>query len=289
MKQLFAFCCCLAPFLVSAQANSDIYLFDLRMKAGEVVLSKPHNVTPRVGYDNQPFFHTTEPLLYYTAAADSGRTDLRLYNYKTQVSQAVTTTREREYSPTLTEDQQSLSCIIQRDNGQQDLGKYPLAGGPPTVLINNLKVGYHAWVDRTHLLLFVLAEPKSELHYHDLTTGRDSVLARDIGRSLNRIPNQPAMSFMQKTAEGKWLVQRFDTQTKAITTIAPGLEGAEYLTWTRNGLLLMSNGAQIYWRKPGADGSWQPATMKGPALALKQASRLAVNPANNKLAVVVSE
>jgi Tol biopolymer transport system component len=289
MKKLLALCCVLVPFLATAQPSTDIYLFDLSVKGGTVVLSKPRNVTPHPGYDNQPFFHPAKPVLYYAAAADSNRTDLRSYNYRKKASQPITATREREYSPTLTEDRQFLSCIIQRDNGNQDLGKYPVAGGAPTVLVNNLKVGYHAWIDRTRLLLFVLAGPESELHYHDLATGRDSLLARNIGRSLNRIPNQPAISFMQKTAEGKWLIQRFDTQTKAITTIAPGLEGSEYFAWTGNGLLLMSNGSQIFWRKPGPDGTWQPVTIKGSGPALKQASRLAVNSTNDKLAVVVSE
>ncbi|OGX83427.1 hypothetical protein BEN47_03830 [Hymenobacter lapidarius] len=289
MKKLIAFCCCLAPFLAAAQPNTDIYLFDLAVKGTKVVLSKPLNITPHVGYDNQPFFHPTQPLVYYTAVADSGRTDLRAYNYQSAQSQAITTTREREFSPTLTEDQQFLSCIIQRDNGNQDLGQYPLAGGPPTVLIDNLKVGYHAWIDRTRLLLFVLATPVNALHYHDLATGRDTVVARNIGRSIKRIPNQAAISFMQQTPEGTWLIQRFDTKTRAITTIAPGLAGSEDVAWTRNGLMLMSNGEQIYSRRPGARGTWQPVTIKGAPTALKKASRLAINAAADKLAVVVDE
>ncbi len=85
------------------------------------------------------------------------------------------------------------------------------------------------------------------------------------------------------------LVWRFDTQTQAITTLAPALEGSEDLASTRNGLLLMSNSDRIYCCKPGARGRWQLVTMKGAALPLKKASRLATNPANDRLAVVVSE
>lgn len=289
MKKLVAFCCCLLPILAAAQPSTDIHLFDLTVKGSKVVLSSPRNITPRAGYDNQPFFHATQPLVYYTAAADSGRTDLRSYNYQTNQDQSITATREREYSPTLTEDRQFLSCIIQRDNGKQDLGKYPLAGGAPTVLIDNLKVGYHAWIDRTRLLLFVLAAPLNELHYHDLATGRDTVVARNIGRSLKRIPGQDAISFLEKTPQGTWLIQRFDTKTRAISTITPGLEGSEDVAWTSNGVMLMSNGSEIYYRRPDARSTWQPVTVKGAPVPLKKASRLAINPANNKLAVVVEE
>ena len=293
MKLLVAVVLLLFPLLAAAQPaalpNTDIYLYDVAVKARTVVLSNPRNVTPRAGYDNQPFFHATQPVLYYAASAEGGRTDLRVYNYQTGASQPLTATPEREYSPTLTEDQQFLSCIIQRDNGQQDVGQYPVAGGAPTVLINTLKVGYHAWADPTHLVLIVLAGPTAELHYYDLATGRDTVLVRNSLRSPKRIPNQPAVSFLEKTPQGTWLIRRFDAQTKAITTLAPGLDGSEDLAWTRNGQMLMSNGERIYCRKPGARGRWQPVRMEGAVLTLKNASRLALNPANNRLAVVVKE
>ena len=289
MIKRIALGCCLTPFLVAAQPNTDIHLYNMAVKARTVVLSEPRNITPHPGYDNQPYFHPTQPVLYYTASAAGGRTDLWAYNYQTGQSQPLTATPEREYSPTLTDDQQFLSCIIQRDNGQQDLGQYPLAGGPATVLIDNLKVGYHVWINRSRLLVYVLATPANELHDHDLATGRDTVVARRIGRSLKRIPNQAAISFLEQTPEGQWLVRRFDTQTRAITTLAPALDGAEDVAWTRNGLMLMSNGDQIYCRKPGVRGRWQPVTMKSGAFPLKKATRLATNPANDRLAVVVNE
>lgn len=289
MKPLAAVAFLLFPLLAAAQPGTDIYLYDVALKAHTVVLSHPRNITPHVGYDNQPFFHPTLPVLYYAASAEGGRTDLRTYNYQTGTDYPVTATPEREYSPTLTEDGQFLSCIIQRDNGQQDLGQYPLAGGPATVLIDNLKVGYHAWIDRSRLLLYVLATPANELHDHDLATGRDTVVARNIGRSLKRIPGQAAVSFLEQTPQGPWLVRRYDTRTRAITTLAPALAGAVDLAWTRNGQLLMSNGEHLYCRRPGTRARWRPVRVQGAALPLKNASRLALNPANNRLAVVVSE
>ena len=274
----------------AAQPSTDIYLYEVVVKARTVVLSHPRNITPRAGYDNQPFFHPTQPLLYYTASAEGGRTDLRVYNYQTGASQALTATPEREYSPTLTDDQQALSCIIQRDNGQQDLGQYPLAGGPAKVLINTLKVGYHAWINSSRLLLYVLATPANELHDYDLATGHDTIVARNIGRSLKRIPNQEgALSFLEQTPAGPWLIRRYDPRTRTVSTLAPALAAAADLAWTGNGLLLMSDGERLYCRQPGARGRWRPLRIKGTALPLQKANRLALNPANNRLAVVVSE
>lgn len=288
MKRILLFWICLFPCLASAQVNTDVYLLDMSLKAGKVVLSNPRNITPHPGYDNQPFFHPTLPLLYFASTTADGRTDLKSYDYQTAQTQQLTTTSEREYSPTLTPDQQFLSCIIQRDNGQQDLGKYPLAGGAPTILLDTLKVGYHAWIDATHLLVYVLASPANELHYHDLATHRDTIIARNIGRSLKQIPGQNALSFMQQTPQGTWLIKRFDARTLAISTLAPALAGSEDVAWTRNGLMLMSNGEQIFSHRPSDQRGWQPVQTKGPVV-LNKASRLAINPTNNRLAVVVNE
>jgi hypothetical protein len=137
--------------------------------------------------------------------------------------------------------------------------------------------------------VYVLAEPTNELHYHDLATHRDTIIARNIGRSLKQIPKQSALSFMEKTPQGTWLIKRFDPRTMAITTLAPALENSEDLAWTSNGLMLMSNGTQIYACRPGSRQGWQPVRMDGVTPPLNKASRLAVNPANNRLAVVVSE
>lgn len=173
-----------AIFAVSAlraQSGSEILLFDLKVKKDKVTLSNPKNVTNHKGYDNQPSFHTDQPILYYSSFNDEGRADILSYNYKTGVTTAITKTSEREYSPTLTPDKSSLSCIIQRDNGAQNLGKYPVDGGEPSVIIDNMIVGYHAWADNSHLALFILGEPQT-LHYLRLPTKEDAVLAQNIGR-----------------------------------------------------------------------------------------------------------
>ena len=190
-----------ALFTVSAlfgQSGSEILLFDLKVIKNKITISNPKNVTNHNGYDNQPSFHSDLPILYYSSFDDEGRADILSYNYKTGVTTAITKTSEREYSPTLTPDKSSLSCIIQRDDGAQNLGKYPVDGGEPSVIIDNMTVGYHAWADNSHLALFILGEPHT-LHYLRLPTKEDTILAQNIGRSLHKIPGYRAISFIQKS------------------------------------------------------------------------------------------
>ena len=279
----------IAPFVAQAQVNTDILLMDMSGKKKEIILSNPRNITNHAGYDNQPHFHKSEPVVYYSSAQPDGKMDIRSYNLQTKQTTDFTATPENEFSPTLTPDGKYISCIIQRDNGKQDLGMYNLESKAVTVLIDNLTVGYHAWIDSKNLLLFILAEDGHELQHYNLDTKQNKVLSKGIGRSLHKIPGQQAMSFIDKADKDQWLIKRYDIRTGEITTIAPTLAGREDITWTQNGTILSSDGEKIYSYRPGKGKAWQEVKVKGQTDFMKGITRLAVNHSNNQLAVVVSE
>jgi hypothetical protein len=248
-------------------------------------VDRPQNITQHVGYDNQPFFHPTQPLLLYSSFNESGRAEIKSYHLLTQKTSLVTQTEEREYSPTVTPDLQHFSCIIQRDNGAQDLGKYPLAGGSAEVLIDHLTVGYHAWLDNSHLAMFVLGEPNT-LHLLRLPDRADTVIAQSIGRSLHRIPNEAAISFVQKADSG-WQIMKWNHSEKKLSSIAPCMPNREDLAWTPGGEIIMSDGEAFFiWR--AKERKWMPISMPT-AFKAKGITRLAVSADGKKLAVVVAE
>jgi hypothetical protein len=265
---------------------SEIYLFDLSVKKGKIAISNPVNITNHKGYDNQPFFHPGESLIYYSSFNDDGRADIRSYNYKTKTTQNITQTNEKEYSPSVTLDGHSISCIIQRDNGAQDLGKYPITGGEATVIIDNMTIGYHVWADNSHLGLFVLGDPNT-LHYLRLPTKKDTVIAQNIGRSLHKIPGQNGFSFIQKVTDTEWLIKRFDTHTMKITNIGPTIPGSQDLAWLPDGKILMSNGLKVFYMDPADGPSWNEINISGDTL--KGISRMAVSADGKKLALVALE
>lgn len=290
MKKIIFFAFFFSCLVSYGQAGSEIFLFDIKVTNGQVVLSNGSNITNHKGYDNQPFFHPSKPFIYYSSDNDSGRSDIKYKDYQKNKISNFTTTQEREYSPTVTPDGKFISCIIQRDNGAQDLGKYPVNGGKPVILINDLKVGYHAWADKSKLLLFVLIDSvTNNLHYYNLSTKTDTVIAVNPGRSLHKIPGQNAMSFIQKNAGKDWLIKRFDLKTGVISTIAPTLPGQESLVWLNNNIILMSSGANLFSYRVGTNNEWRPVIIEGDVALLKGLSRLATNTGNTKLAVVVSE
>jgi hypothetical protein len=271
-----------------AQTGSEIYLFDLKSKKGQVTISNPVNITHHKGYDNQPSFDADNTLIYYSSFNEDGRSDIKTYNYKKKETKSFTTTQEREYSPTLTPDKYFMSCIIQRDNNAQDLGKYPITGGTPDVIINNMIVGYHAWMDNSHLALFILGDPNT-LHLYQLPTKQDTILASNIGRSLHKIPGTQTFSFIQKTAEKDWLIKKVDLGTYKISTIAKTIPDHEDIAWTSDGLILSSDGEKLFVFNPGKDSSWREIEIKAGKEILKGVTRLAVSQKGDKLAVVVAE
>ncbi len=163
--------CCVLLVLLGhigqAQPATDIYLFNIKSKRSQVLLENPQNITIHPGYDNQPFFHPTEPLLYFAAANNEGRTDIIEFNLKSKTTRTITETYDREYSPTVTPDRKYLSCILQTDSGKQHLVRYPIEGGKADTLVNDLVVGYHAWLSENTLSMFVLPQP-SKLVIRDL-------------------------------------------------------------------------------------------------------------------------
>jgi hypothetical protein len=271
-----------------AQTGSEIYLFDLKSRKGQVTITNPVNITKHKGYDNQPSFDAENSLIYYSSINEDGRSDIKTYNYKRKEAKSFTTTSEREYSPTLTPDKSFISCIIQRDNSAQDLGKYPLGGGESEVIISSLIVGYHAWMDNSNLALFVLGDTTT-LHLYQLPTNKDIVLASDIGRSLHKIPGMRGLSFIQKTADKDWLIKKVDLNTKEISTITKTIPGREDITWTGDGLIISSDGESLFVFNPGKDLSWRKVEVKMGKEILKGVTRLAISQDGEKLAVVVAE
>jgi hypothetical protein len=276
----------LCSFFSFSQASSEIYLFDLKTKKEGLFLSNGKNITDHKGYDNQPFFHPDEPIIYYSSFNEEGRADIKSYNYKTGETKNITTTNEREYSPTVTPDKKFLSCIIQRDNNAQDLGKYPIGGGEPVVLISDLIVGYHAWINEEQVMLFALGKPNT-LQLYDLKTKEHEVIEDSIGRSIHKIPGEQAISYIVKKSEKEWVIKKYDPAAKASADIINALSGNEDITWTPDRKIIISADTKLFYADPDNDKEWTSITIDQPLPS--KATRLAVSKDGKKLAIVVME
>ena len=285
----FTFLLWLSVTSLYAQNGTEVYLLTMKERAGQLVLSKPRNISEKPGYDNQPFFHPTLPLLYYSSMMADGQTDILLFDYREQVRKALTPTPDSEYSPTVVPGGKYLSYIVQRKrNGDQDLVWYDLEElEEGFVLLESQrvgKIGYQAWLNAAEVILFVLGEPNT-LHYRNVRTMQDTIIASNIGRSLHRIPGQDAFSFVQQVGQ-KWLIRSFNIATKRVTDLAESDAKSEhYNAWTSNGMLLESRGAEL-WSFNSKTNQWKPVRLPE-ALPHRKLSRIAVQ--GKRVALVVDE
>jgi WD40 repeat protein len=263
---------------------SDIFIIDLKSE-GKLKLGQPVKITNWVGYNNQPSFLPDGQSILYTSIRDK-QADIYRYQIHGGATTQITNTPESEYSPILMPDGKSISVVRVEADGTQRLWKFSLAGGGPSLILENIKpVGYHLWVDDYTLALFVLGKPNT-LQLVDLRTGRAEVIADNPGRILRRVPHEDRFSFVHKVSDQEWLIKTFDLKTRNIATLIKTFPSVEDYAWTPAGVLLMANGSKLFaWKK--SDWAWVEIADFFNA-GLKSITRIAVSPKGDRIAIVAS-
>lgn len=280
---------CLLATTLRAQNGTDVYVLDLSGKAGTMSLANPRNVSNKAGYDNQPFFHPTKPLIYYTSMMPDGQTDIWSYNLRTSEKAPVTNTPDSEYSPTVLPGQTYLSCIVQRrTNGDQDLVSFLLTNPEKMeILLESQKigkVGYQAWLNADEAVVFILGTPQT-MHYINPKTARDTIIADRIARSLHRIPGQQAFSFVQQVGE-TWLIRSYEPARNKVSDITTSDPGSDHFNaWVDATTLLESRGTEL-WAFSTNTKQWKPVVLPA-ELSRKKLSRIAVK--GSLVALVLDE
>ena len=283
----------LAVLLQAQPPDTEIFLAPLSIRDGKVAVGEPVNVTNSPGYDNQPSFAPDGGSILFTSIRGGATTDIYRYDIASRQTIRVTETPEAEYSPTVTPDGRHFSVIRVEADGAQRLWRFTREGTNAEVVLTDVKpVGYHAWVDERTVALFVLGQPAT-LQVANTTTGKADVVARDIGRSLQRMPGRGTVSFVaRERPEGGGAatlsIRELDPRTRQVTPLVRAVAGAAEadLAWTPDGTLLMAHGGALYaWRR--GDTEWTRAADLE-ALGLRGVSRLAVGPNGDRLAIVAS-
>jgi Tol biopolymer transport system component len=272
----------------AAPPATDIYLLPLD-NVQQIARAKLVAIATEKGYENQPSFTTDGGTVLFTANRDGKQTDAWAWNRGAARARALWSTPEAEYSPTLTPDD-GYSVIRVEADGTQRLWRFDRKGENPRVLLNDIKpVGYHAWVDKDVLGLFVLGQPAT-LQLAKVSTGKAEVVASGIGRSLHRVPGSRAISFVQREDNDEYWVKQIDVDSRRIEPLVKVLAASadRDVAWMPDGkTLLLSAGTQIYrWQR--GEKEWT-SILDVTRIGLGTVSRLAVSPTGDALAIVVTE
>jgi tricorn protease-like protein len=276
------------PFVVSAQSGTEIYLLQISKTAAGFDAKSPINITQREGYDNQPSFHPSKTLIYFSSQSN-GQTDIWYYDYVSKKLSQITNTEDSEYSPTVTPDQKNISCIVQRkSNSDQDLVKFLIENPEKTDIILESqkagKIGYHAWSPKSELACFVLGEPNT-FQFFEKNSKSGKTLAKNIGRSLHFVPSKGSFSFVETENEIS-KVKLLDTKTGKISVYADALPDSElYNAWNENGVLFGTKNNEVYFFDE-KNQKWESINLPK-ELPKNKISRLAIK--GQYLALVINE
>lgn len=277
--------------VMTAQDATEIYLFDLQEKDGQITISNPVNISKNEGYDNQPSFTEDGSAILFTSFRD-GQSDISKYYIEENYRVWITDTKESEFSPHVIPGKKKyFTCVRLNEDGGQFLYKYAYKKKLPELLIPELKIGYYLWLNEKSILSFVIGDIET-LQVSNFKFKIRYPIQSNIGRSIHKIPNSGGLgtnlvSFISLNHEVPEIYS-IDPQTSDSKYITDVHEGSQDLTWTNNGTILMGNEAQIYQFHPGKDEKWQSINIDA-EIPIQGISRLVISPDGSKLAVVTLE
>ena len=283
MKQLLTLIALIFCQLVISQRNTEVYLFDLKVNGADYTLSNQRNISNNPGYDNQPYFYNDNVVVF--ASTRNKQTDIAAYSIKdNRVTYINDTPQGSEYSPTKIPNQKAVSAIRLDTTGLQRLYRYDFDTGIDALLVENLVIGYHTWINKDKLASFVLGNVNT-LVISDLKKGFNVTVDSIIGRSLHKIPNTiNTFSYVSKRSQ-PWQIKSLNIDDQKITTLIETVPEAEDMCWLINGVILMPKGNTIYKRHPQNDREWTVLkTFNDPNL--QNITRLAVNETGTLLSLV---
>ena len=266
--------------------DTDVLIADLAFSPqGTPSIGTPTNLTQRPDYDNHPQFVPDGSGFWYTINdPQNDQADIWRYDFATAgVTRVTMSSPESEYSATPLPDGSGISVIRVEADSTQRLWRFDLDGANGAVILPNVApVGYHAWVDESTLVLFVLGDPAT-LQRADIQTGLTEVITRNIGRSIQRIPGSDDVSYAQVHEDGTATIMRLPSERTSPEPIAEAVSGGDFHAWAPNGSILMASGSVVYAWSLSLD-EWMPiADFSDLNISI---SRLAISPDGTQIAMV---
>lgn len=276
-----------APSLVRAQDGSELFL--VRLKPGNVLRTDSViRITNRIGYDNQPSFVPNSSLIRYTVIDSTRHAHIWGYDLAQRAAAPITRTNpESEYSATAIPGSDRFSVVRVEADSSQRLWSFAADGSDPRIVLEAIKpIGYHAWIDQNTVAAFVLGSPPT-LQVIDVPSGITRIVARNVGRAIQKVPNRRAFSYVQNNADSTASIFIYDVDASAAREFTKTLPGNEYHVWLSNGTLISASGSVLYqWR--AGDRGWNLLADLS-AANITGITRLALSPDEQSLLVVAAD
>ncbi|MBT8303372.1 MAG: nuclear transport factor 2 family protein [Bacteroidia bacterium] len=271
-----------ASHLTFSQANTEIFLFDVKVNNGVLELSNEKNISNNDGYDNQPSFVNDNEILF--SSNRNGQTDIASYRANYNTKTWLNFTEGGEYSPLKIPNQRAVSAVRLDKDGKQRLYSYNLRNAESTELIKDLVVAYYTWLNEDMIVSAVIEENDLNLYTSNLKKNWNRKYDTNVGRSFHKIPNSQLISYISKKEESNWQIKSVDPYTGKSNFIANTLPQVEDICWLINGSILTGKDNYLYQLNPRTNSEWQKIIDLS-SLGIKKITRIASNSISSKLLI----
>jgi hypothetical protein len=269
--------------------SNSIYLADVRGEGGHLTVGTPEKISTWKGYNNQPSFSADGLSILYVSYRDT-QSDIYRYDIGSQSTSQVTKTRESEYSPQPMPGFPRFSVIRVEGDSTQRLWSFANDGTRASPVFPKQKgAGYYCWIDNSRAAMFVIGKNDTDsLKIVQLYDNPEPVIATNIGRCLQRVPIKGGLCYVQRKDDTTSFVEVYDLKAHKNYQLLKTLPGSQDFVWTKNDDIIMAKGSKLYICRPPDESKWTEFADFS-RQGLKNITRLALNPSNDKIAIVEAE
>jgi len=275
---------------VIAQSNTEIFLLDIKFKQAKIEIYNVEKISTNKGYNNQPIFISNNKILF--TSERNFQNDIVEYNSLNKSLKYLTNTLTSEYSP-IRFKKNKITAVSLDKKGEQYLRIYDIKNNIYNIPFKDKIVGYYNYSKKIKNLIIssVLENNELVLYSSNLKTKEHTYIDNNTGRSIHNIPKnkfgQEKISYISKK-DSKWNINYVDLSSYKTKTITTTLNNNEDICWFKDGSILTSHKNNLYIFNSKFSNDWI-LLCSLEEYGITNISRIAINPDNDKLALVNSK
>lgn len=260
-----------------ATAQQKIIVYDLKDTLGTMQISNKEVVDSVNVSDQRPVFIPDRNELCYLKDTGTGSSIMVFDSSRT--SKTLIESPDKLYAINLTPDHEFISSLM-NTNGVMSLVKFPLVGGQPITILNDVKIENYIWLDDNSLIITEPGKPNS-LQLLTLRPQKKIPVAVNVGQTLVRSEKLKSYAFVHKLSVDTWNIKilKPDGNIEIAMTTLPE---AEIFTLLPDASYLMVSEGMLYISR---EKHWQEVKGQG----TESISQVETNESKTKLAVIASD
>ena len=289
--KLLSYCLIFVSIISFSQTDSEIHLLEIVVTSDKVQVLGSKIISSSIGYHNQPSFTNNNKLLF--SSERDNQNDIAEYNIKNNNNKLkfITSTFTSEYSP-IQYKKNKVTAVSLDKNGVQYLRIYDIKKNTFKVPFDYKVIGYYNYSKKIKDLIIssVLENNELVLYSSNIKTKKHIYIDNNTGRSIHHIPNkfnEEKFSYISKK-DTIWKIKYVDLTTYKTGFIANTLDNNEDICWLKDGSIITSKNDKLYKFNPKTDKKWIEICNLS-EYGINNISRIAINPNNDKLALVNSK